>query len=238
MKKQIVTLALALACLTVHAQKTIERNFDHNDRYIELKVPFANDIQIKTWDKQTVYFKAELSTEDNQFLELYELDVFETSGALTITAKPEDIFEAMYDAWKSENKGKKKRSYYHTQKDYEFNYTLYVPKNAQFRVSSINGDMKAEVVDGNLTADLINGNIEIDRFSGNLDLSTINGEIDLKVAGGSMVAETIHGDIYADEGLQLASSDRHVGQKVSQKISNATTQLRLNTINGNMYLRK
>ena len=80
-------------------------------------------------------------------------------------------------------------------------------------------------------------NIEILKYTGSLKLNTINGAIDLNVGNASFIAETIHGDIYADENLKLTSHDRHVGQKVESLASNGASKLKLNTINGNMYLR-
>ncbi|MEM6865853.1 MAG: hypothetical protein AAF575_11735, partial [Bacteroidota bacterium] len=120
---------------------------------------------------------------------------------------------------------------------YEFNYVLYVPRNASFTVSSINGSLRAEIIEGNFTADLINGDIAIKKYQGNLDLKTINGEIDLSVGKSNIMAETVHGEIYADKNLNLQVKDRHVGQKVMGTFGNASNTLRLNTINGNMYLR-
>ena len=52
-----------------------------------------------------------------------------------------------------------------------------------------------------------------------------------------LVAETIHGDIYADEKLKFTSTNRHVGQKIAGRMGKGSNRLRLNTINGNMYLR-
>ena len=97
--------------------------------------------------------------------------------------------------------------------------------------------MKSEVIEGEFEADLINGNIDIAKYSGELDLSTINGEIDLKMINAKLVAETIHGDIYADKNLKFDSTKQHVGQKISGSLGKASNRLRLNTINGNMYLR-
>ena len=104
-------------------------------------------------------------------------------------------------------------------------------------MSSINGDLKAEVIQGNFTAELINGNIDIKTYDGDMDLQTINGEIDLIMKNSRLVAETIHGNIYADENMELTVSDRYVGQKVEGRFDNAAHRLKLNTINGNMYLR-
>ena len=69
------------------------------------------------------------------------------------------------------------------------------------------------------------------------NVSTINGEIDLTMHNTTLVAETMHGQIYADEKLKFTLTNRHVGQKLVGRFDNPTNRLRLNTINGNMYLR-
>ncbi|RUA19387.1 MAG: hypothetical protein DSY83_00505 [Flavobacteriia bacterium] len=225
-----------MAALSLSAQKIIEKNINYSGQFIDLDVKFASDIEVKTWDKSTVYFKADITTEDGKFLDLYKLDINESSSSITIASDAKPVFEAFYDEWNKNNPDKKKR-YYTTGDTYEFNYVLYVPKNARFKVSSINGDLKAEVIQGNFTAELINGNIDIKTYDGDMDLQTINGEIDLVMRDSRLVAETIHGNIYADEKLNLKVTDRYVGQKVEGSFDKATHRLKLNTINGNMYLR-
>ncbi|KAB5490955.1 hypothetical protein [Flagellimonas hadalis] len=236
MKKLIVAAFVGLATLSLSAQKIIEKNINYSGQFIDLDVKFASDIEVKTWDKSTVYFKADITTEDGKFLDLYKLDINESSSSITIASDAKPVFEAFYDEWNKNNPDKKKR-YYTTGDTYEFNYVLYVPKNARFKVSSINGDLKAEVIQGNFTAELINGNIDIKTYDGDMDLQTINGEIDLVMRDSRLVAETIHGNIYADEKLNLKVTDRYVGQKVEGSFDKATHRLKLNTINGNMYLR-
>ena len=235
--KNLVTLLLCCLVTSVtFAQKIIEKNFDFKGQYIEMKVPFASDIEVKTWDKQTVYFKADIHTEEDKYLELYKLDINESNSSITIESETKKLFDAFRDAW--DKKPKENRRYYYTNKEYDFNYVLYVPKNAKFKITSINGSMKAEQIEGDFTAELINGNIDIQNYAGDLDLSTINGEIDLKVSNAKFVAETIHGDIYADESIKIVAHDRHVGQKVESDGGTFKNRLSLNTINGNMYLRK
>ena len=199
----------------------------HKNRPIDVNLSFASEIEVKTWDKSTVYFKADISTKEGKFLEAYSLDIIETASSITIESEAEGVFKKLQDEWNRNHPSQKKR-YYNTGDWYEFNYVLYVPKNAKFKVSSINGDF---------TAELINGDIDIKKYAGDLDLSTINGEIDVRMVNTKMVAETIHGNIYADEKLTLKTTDRHVGQKVEGRFDNASNNLRLNTINGNMYLR-
>ena len=231
-----ITLLLGLISLTLNAQKNIEKVFDFKNRYIELDVKFASEIEVKTWDKNTVYFKAIITTKDQKFIDAYKVDIKETSSEIRITSEAEELFKMFQDEWNENHKDQKKR-YFNTSDWYDFNYVLYVPKNAKFKVSSINGDLHSEIIEGDFIADLINGNININTYSGSLNLTTINGEIDLKMVNANLVAETIHGDIYADEKLKFSSEDRHVGQKIAGQIADGRNRLRLNTINGNMYLR-
>lgn len=235
MKKIAFMLLCILISITGSAQKIIEKNIDYKGQDIQLDVQFASEIDVKTWGESTVYLKADIYTKDGKYLDLYKLEISESSNTIGIQEQTKKLFEAFYDEWNKNNPSKKR--YYYTGDTYEFNYTLYVPKNANFKVSSINGGLKSEVIEGDFTADLINGDIEIKAYTGNLDLSTINGEIDLKIKNSRFVAETIHGHIYADEKLQLDVTDRYVGQKVEGSFQNAASRLKLNTINGNMYLR-
>lgn len=235
MKKLILLFFLGALSPMLNAQKVIEKNIPFKNQRIEVEVKFASEIEVKTWDKSTVYFKADISTDEGKYLELYELDIEQGNNYISIISDAKPLFKAFQDEWNRNNPGKKR--YYNTYKMYEFNYVLYVPKNADFSVSSINGNLSSDVIEGNFTADLINGDIEIKKYAGNLELKTINGEIDLYVKNTSLMAETIHGQIYADGNMKLNVKDRHVGQKIMAVMGQATHTLQLNTINGNMYLR-
>ncbi len=235
--KTISTLLIGFFSLMVSAQKVIEKNFDYTGQFIELDVKFAHDIAVKTWDKNTVYFKATVELKEEQFLDKYDVSFDLSKNGIYIEEKAEDLFKAMHEYGRKQ--GKEKRRYWYNSGDLtSFDYVLYVPKNAQFKITSINGHMKSERIEGQFTADLINGNIDIANYAGKLDLTTINGEIDLKVSGSKFIAETIHGNIYVDEQLDLVSYDQNVGQKVKSNGTNFKNELSLNTINGNMYLRR
>lgn len=236
MKKLIVAAFVGLATLSLSAQKIIEKNINYSGQFIDLEVKFASDIEVKTWDKSTVYLKADITTKDGKFIDLYKLDIKESSSSITIAEEAIPVFKAFQNEWDKNHPGSKNRGFME-EDTYEFNYVLYVPKNARFKVSSINGDLKADIIEGNFTAELINGNIDIKTYDGDMDLQTINGEIDLVMKNSRLVAETIHGNIYADEKLNLKVTDRYVGQKVEGSFDKATHRLKLNTINGNMYLR-
>ncbi len=235
--KNLQTILLAsLISFTMGAQKLIEKNLDYNNRFVEVELAFATRIEVKTWDKPTVYLKADLTTEAGKYLDLYALEIEESTTVLKIRSNAMAMFEAYEKEWRA--KPSNQKNYRCCNLEYEFNYVLYVPNNAHFKVSSINGNLSAEVIEGDFTADLINGNIDIKKYMGSLRLSTINGEIDLKVINSAVTAETIHGNIYADEQLIFTSENRIMGQKVALQADNPSSELQLNTINGNMYLRQ
>ncbi|MEM9000628.1 MAG: hypothetical protein AAGB24_10230 [Bacteroidota bacterium] len=235
MKNLVLACLLCAIATNVKGQKTIEKNIDHNNQYIEVDVKFASTIEVKTWDKSNIYVKADIWTKDEKYQDLYQLNVIQNSSHITIVSDTEAIFNAFHDAWKRD--GPNQKGYGYTTKRYEFDYVVYVPKNARFKVSSINGSLQSELIEGEFEAALVNGNIDIKNYLGNLDLNTINGEIDLKVGNANFMAETINGDIYADKQLQVKSYDRHVGQKIEHRINGSSSKLSLNTVNGNMYLR-
>ncbi len=237
MKNLLITLVLGLISLSINAQKIIEKNLSYKNQFINVEVKFANEIEVKTWNKPTVYFKADITSKDGKFLEKYELSIEENTNTIVINSKAEPYFEAYHNDWNERNPDKKERYYFNSKNMYQFNYVLYVPKNAKFKISSINGDLKSEIIEGEFEADLINGNIDIANYSGYLNLNTINGEIDLRMINAKLSAETIHGEIYADEKLKFTSTNRNVGQKIAAVLGSGSNRLRLNTINGNMYLR-
>lgn len=222
--------------LTSNAQKIIEKRIDYNNQKINVDVKFASNIEVKTWDKPSIYFKAEINTKDDKYQNLYSLDIDHNRNNISITSEAEPVFKAFNKEWDKNNLGKT-RKYYHMDDTYKFNYVIYIPKNANCKISSINEDLKSEIIEGVFTADLINGNIEIKKYAGDIVLNTINGEIDLNVKNTSIKAETIQGEIYADQKLKLNSKNKHVGEEIWGATDNAIQNLQLTTINGNMYLR-
>ncbi|MGD1945778.1 MAG: hypothetical protein ACFB0A_05865 [Croceivirga sp.] len=236
MKTLKIVVITCLVTVAASAQKIIEKSFVYDNQFITLDVKFARNIEIKTWDEKKVYFKATVITEEERFIDKYEVNFEESSSYITIEEQAKPLFKAMQE-YAKKNDWKNREYWYNAGDRYKFYYVLYVPQGAKFKVESINGDLESERIDGDFEADLINGDIQIKAYSGLLTLKTINGEIDLKVGNVDFIAETVNGDIYADEKLKLTSDNKRVGQKVQGLASNSGTRLKLKTVNGNMYLR-
>ncbi|NKI30916.1 hypothetical protein [Croceivirga thetidis] len=236
MKIYSTIIIFLLMTLVTQGQKIIEKTLVSNGKSIELDVKFARNIEVKTWDKQSVYFKATIEIKDDQFIDKYKVDIDETNSRIKITEVAEPVFKAFREYGEKQG-GDNLRYWYNSGDLCKFSYVLYVPENAEFEVKSINGSLSSDEIVGYFRAELINGDIDIKKYSGRLQLSTINGAIDLVVANNQFVAETIHGDIYADDNVKFKAHDRHVGHHIESIAQNTSTKLKLNTINGNMYLR-
>lgn len=236
MKNPTAMVILMLLGFTMSAQKTIEKNIDYSGQEIYIKLDFATHIELKTWEKLSIYIKADLSTKDEKYLDLYALSITEGTSEIEIKSDALPVFEAFKKEYK-EGQVKLKKNYTYINPKHEFNYILYVPKGSKVKVSSISGNLSSEIIESDFTADLISGNINIKSYKGNLDLTTISGEIDLKMINTSLTAETIQGNIYTDEKLEFTSENQIVGQKIAGKTGNASNNLKLSTVTGNIYLR-
>ena len=85
--KNFILALIGFCTLSLSAQKIIEKNINHSGQYIELDVKFASNIEVKTWDKSTVYFKADITTKDGKFIDLYDLDIDESNSSITISGR-------------------------------------------------------------------------------------------------------------------------------------------------------
>lgn len=249
MKNLMTICILVIFCFNSNAQRTIEKNIDYKNQVINIKVSFASEISLKTWDKPNVYVKANLTTEEGKYLDLYALNIEENNNDINIIENAEPLLrkwqkdlkeieqtEEIYSDGKVIFKGD--NIMISEGMKYKLDYTIYIPEGAEFKLSSINGNLTSEIINGNFKANLINGNIDIKKYKGKLHLSTINGEISIALNDSGLKASTMRGNIYADEDLKFDSARTMVGQNLVRKKGSGVSQLQLNTINGNMYLKK
>lgn len=120
------------------------------------------------------------------------------------------------------------------------NYVIYVPKEMYLKVKSISGSVDAENYVGVLNLDLISGNITVKKHSKNMRLKTISGDIDIFVSDAKFEARTLTGGIYSDLDIDFNENKkkRSYGSKIVATIKKGTASLKLNTISGDIYLRK
>ncbi len=236
MKNVIKLITLCFVAFHMNAQKVIEKEISTNADYIKVAFKFAENIEIKTWDKKDVYLKAEVSINGGEFDDYYNLTVDNTSSVLEIKSDYGDLF----DTWKKERGSNRNNNGNPCNNlDIDAFYTLYLPKNSNLRVKSISGSVASENYQGALEVDIISGDIDIKNYDGDLNLKTISGDIDISVAKSKLKAETISGMIYSDKDMQFDhGKNRMVGSKVTGTFGDVKSELHLKTISGSIFIRK
>ncbi|MHA7056693.1 DUF4097 family beta strand repeat-containing protein [Aquimarina sp. M1] len=236
MKILINLLAFSCIIFQLNAQKVIEKEINTSADRITVEFKFAEDITIKTWNKNTVFLKAEVSINNGEYDSYYDLNIDNTSSVLDIESSYGDLF----DTWKKEKGSNSKNNWEPCNNmDIDANYTLYLPKNANLRIKSISGNVASENYQGDLEIDIISGDIDIKKYHGKLTLKTISGDIDINIAQSKLLAETLSGLIYSDKEMEFdQGKNRIVGSKVTGAFGSVKSNLHLKTISGDIFLRK
>ncbi|MFP2995487.1 DUF4097 family beta strand repeat-containing protein [Spongiivirga sp. MCCC 1A20706] len=238
MKRTVLMLVSFLIVAVASAQKVIEKNIKPTSDNVEVEFKFAEDINIKTWDKNEVYVKAAVSINDGEYDDYFSMTVDNSSSVLRIDSDYGDLFKKQ-NGWR----GKKDEdgNCNCCSMDMDIVVTLYVPKKVKLRVKSISGNVSSEAYSGNLNVDIISGDINIKNYDGDFSLKTISGDIDINVKKSSVQAKTVTGTIYADDKLSFnrdESNNRWGGSRVNGTVDTAENKLKLTTVSGSIFLRK
>jgi hypothetical protein len=146
----------------------------------------------------------------------------------------------------------------------EISYEIKLPRDlSKVEINSDHGDLKFAGLGGAVNVNLRQGNLEFTDMTGAVhgrlvngdvkvslnksdrdgdqDISVVNGNIDATVADGAdanLKAESITGDVSADDRLGLKVEKRPVGHAVSGQLGDGGHALELKTVNGGIKLKK
>ncbi|MEM1003423.1 MAG: DUF4097 family beta strand repeat-containing protein, partial [Bacteroidota bacterium] len=123
----------------------------------------------------------------------------------------------------------------------EIDYVVLVPEGVELKVKSISGSIYIDNFKGDLTTDLISGDVTIKNYKGEMRLKTISGALDVVVDEADLHAKSLTGNIYSDIEFSSepdAKSYNRSGNKVQKRINGGTKALNMETISGNIYIRK
>ncbi|MEJ7699455.1 MAG: DUF4097 family beta strand repeat-containing protein [Pyrinomonadaceae bacterium] len=176
-----------------------------------------------------------------------------------IDARP-DVFsvETNYGDWRRKNSGER-RNYGKLQ----IEYRLVVPRNAVLddietvngsvsitnagnstKASAVNGQVRATNLRGAANLSTVNGTVvaDFDRLEAKskISLNTVNGTVDLIIpsdANATLKANTVNGNISNDFGLPVRKGE-YVGRDMYGKIGSGNVQIRLNSVNGALSVRR
>jgi Putative adhesin len=148
----------------------------------------------------------------------------------------------------------------HHGENVKVNFMVRLPENLRFSAENINGEIRAEDMGRFVHADSVNGSIQVStkawaqlesvngsidarmgraNWDGTLKLSTVNGSIKLEVPSdmnADVQFRSVNGHLQSD--FPLTVSGTVGGRKVDGRIGSGGRELVLETVNGNVELRR
>lgn len=212
MKSLIGFLLMLTVCAGIAQTRVSESVNVSGQSVVELDFPFADDIIIKTWDKKEVKVDVDVTINNGEDDHIFRLETEATNNTIAIRLDK--------DMWKKTGRSNENCNWRS-----ELFYTVYLPKSME------------------LKANTISGNFMLEPYGKATNLKTISGDIDLTVKGGiDFKAKTISGEVYSDMDIDYPEGkdglNQIVGMNVRGKVSTGSPLLYLETISGNIYLRK
>lgn len=223
------TIAIIMSLLWVNclmAQDIIEKSIPINkNAKVELDFQFADQIIIKTWDKNEAYVKAIININDNNDNDKFSL---KATGSGNIVEFKSDI-DNLEDL--SGRNVHYQRGVVIREDDYcvhiEIDFEVFLPASAQ------------------ISLETISGNIEVIGLEAPMKIKTISGFIDVSLSQNTkadITMETITGDFYSDLDLIYEKDTKwkhhFVGGELEASLNGGGASINLETISGNIYLRR
>jgi hypothetical protein len=208
--KTYILLVVSWLCLCpLQAQQIIEKHMNFSGKdALSLKIQIADSINVQTWNKDEVYIKASVNINDNKDNAAYETSFGEDGNKIVVNANFSDKYF----------KGKKNCC-----NESEIYWVVFIPENKRFSV---------ETIDGNIT---VRGKTK------EMNVKSISGFIDLAVPAGKQADldfSTISGRMYSNLDIAGNKSRSGIPMKVSEKLNSGGDLIKLETISGDIFLRK
>lgn len=223
--KIIYTITLCFLVISAaFTQKIVNKTLSLKEgQKIELDLKFGDNIIIKAWDKKEVGFSASVKVNNNKLNDALIISFTEKDN-LRIAS---DFDDTMLKNAKSEDcPGSSNNSFFDgTRICSEIKYEIYLPKNADVEVETINANIEIIDHEGPMYAKSISGFIDVTRGSDK---------------GVDLTLKTITGEFFSDLNIAFEGSEREFspgGQRISGEVNGGGIPLYLETISSNIYLR-
>lgn len=211
-----LTLLFCLSLNISQAQTEVKKNMPFEGQTkLRLNFPFANDIVLKTWDKNEVQVVAIVSINNGEDDDIFALKSSSNSSSIRV--------EMDMEFWVEQTKDKRKRNCWNS----DIQYTVYFPSELS------------------IEAETISGNYSLDYYGKESHFKTISGDIDVTVndnLGFDFEVKTISGEVYTDLDISYPNGKRGlrqvVGIDVKGQVNDGGEPLDMETISGNIFLRK
>ena len=209
-------------------------------------------IAVETWERNEIKFEYVKTGERKEDLAEVEVRIEATQNSF--------IVETDYGDWKQRGNGDWKRRSYN---NLSVEYKLTVPRTAVLsdietvngsvtisnasnttKASAVNGQVKCVNLRGAATLSTVNGTVEADfdqlQTGSKITLETVNGTVNLTIpsdASATVKADSVNGSINNDFGLPVRKGE-YVGRDLYGRIGNGDVQIRLNSVNGGLSVRR
>ncbi len=230
--KLIVSACLALLTVMLHAQREVnfsETLKSNQDLHLEFK--FANDIKVVHGNSNELKIEATVNIDDGEGNAAFSLKNKSLGSEMVVKSDFGNYFKTK---WNDKNRN-------NCNSITEIDYVVYVPKNCDLFIKSISGSVSSDDFKGELQTDLISGDVTIKNYEGELYLKTISGALDVTVNKAQLRAKSLTGMIYSDIDFKTDTSRKHYNNshnRIEKQINGGTKALKMETISGNIYIRK
>jgi len=231
--KKLFILSLIWFSFTIGLQaqsKTVERTLAvPANKKVDLKLTFGNNIKITAWDKNEASFKITYEINGGKLNDALLLNFkadnqraraeVDLDKELMKNGRPEDC-PGNYNSSTMQLDGK------HTVTCTNINYEIFVPRDADLTVETINGD------------------IELRGLTGPVQAKSISGFVDMNWSqkkGATVSLETITGEVYSDLGIDFLNEKEEapmVGYELKGNVNGGGSQINLESISNDIYFRK
>ncbi|MFD2936704.1 DUF4097 family beta strand repeat-containing protein [Spirosoma flavum] len=230
MKKFVCFLLLGLLIRPAFAQKIIEKTLPVTaNQLVNLNLKFADSIRVRYWDKPDALVRMAVTINGGKLNDAFLVTTGSTTQEVSLKTdfdkelikhgNPEDC-PNQRSSWNSERDGK------HYSVCSEINYQVFLPRNAQLKLETING------------------NIDIEGATGPVFAKTISGFVDMnwpKSKGANVAMKTVTGEVYSDLTIDFKSKrpkNPMVGYLLEGTLNGGGPTVRLESISNNIYLRE
>jgi len=216
MKYLITFLCLLPLFLSAQETRTETLTFDRpGSGEVVLDLKFAGNIVVKASPSNKVVLNKIITSRDQDKDVLVE-DISEGSTLrYAMTYKEQSMRDKDYQCWSCDQPG----CYC-----FSIDYEVLLPKGTNLNLETISGDIEIEQVDGPVRAKTISGFVDISmpsRISANVRAKTVTGEM------------------YTDfEQLALTDGSTAFNKKMNANIGSGTTSVNLESVSGDIYIRK
>ncbi len=206
-------------------------------------------ITIETWDSNQVKLEVTKIADSKERLAEVEIKIDSKPDSFSVET---DYANQRRDGNNWRNGGK-----------LEVQYRLTVPRNAVLneietvngsvsianasnttKASAVNGSVSATNLRGTASLSTVNGTVNADfdqlQTGSKISLNTVNGTVNLVIpsdANATLRADSVNGNISNDFGLPVRKG-QYVGRDLYGKVGNGEVQIRLNSVNGALSIKR